>query len=84
LPSVKTSVVIAVHRYQRKPKMKDYLVHADDHEVEYTETNFAQAKATARQLHWSQHKDVTIDQYEDEELTGVYWTYMDGKLVKFA
>jgi len=65
--------------------MKDYLVHANDHEVEYTEPTWSEARATATQLKRSgqyHDKEVIIDQYEDNELTGVYWQYKDGKLVK--
>lgn len=55
--------------------MKDYLVHAADHSIEVTCVNYGQATREASSLKRQGYDDVTIDQYEDNELTGVYWIY---------
>lgn len=61
---------------------KDYLVHINDHAEEITCTTFNEARKQAASYKRMGFDDVTIDQYEDEELTGVYWVYYKGKLIK--
>ena len=68
--------------------MKDYLVHANDHAIEITCVSFAQARSEAASLKSLGHEDVTIDQYIEYELSGVYWTYgkydLANRLIKHA
>lgn len=63
---------------------KDYLVHADDHSIEYSFDNLREAKKEATRLYsnGSGRNDVTIDEYVNNELTGIYWYYYKGKLLK--
>ena len=60
--------------------MKDYLVHAEDHRYEVTCITFRQAQSQAASFRREGLEDITIDQYEDNELTGVYWTYGRNQL----
>lgn len=62
--------------------MKDYLVHAEDHTEEITAKTWNEAVKEATWFKKFSFDDITIDQYEDNELTGVYWTYNGNKLVK--
>lgn len=61
----------------------DYLVHVDDHAEEITANTFNEAHKEAAWFKRHGFTDITIDQYGDDlELTGVYWTYENGKLIK--
>ena len=65
--------------------MKDYLVHADDHRIEVFCRTLTEAKREAAKIYKDGiigRNDVVIDEYDDHELTDVYWIYYKGKIIK--
>lgn len=62
--------------------MKDYLVHINDHAEELTCNNWSEALRQAASYRRMGFTDVTIDQYKNSELTGVYWTFNGNKIVR--